>query len=430
MEEPTGLQSGATYSKFAFDQLVLDGVIESKDVTDQYDLSELAEVVTDVTGSQFALTSRLPIRAWQLAQPNKGHMAAAALLMEGAVRNIVTLNYDLAFQSAMVNLGMGDADVGIIRGPEDHSRMTNRNLIFLHRSAESDETSLVLRKTDLDEAWKDQWEQIIASNALASPVTVFVGLGSPAAVLTESVAFLTKIVQVKCYLVGPSGGGGDFAAALGDSAESITQGWCDFALELSGRLAMQHVQQVREEAEKLAREEGLSWNSTDSRVIQALAQLNLVELGTSRGRWLLRGAKYVESSPHITPQLADLSLGLDSLAQLLDSKVAVESNSEVRLRAACSGKEYRLRLAHGGGTKSWETVCDRLKFEDAGSSETPRTVLVSGLRSDKGAPPDGLIRPADPSDLVRGANELTSIDLHDLQRGALDVEQVMERLVS
>ena len=53
-------------------------------------------------------------------------------------------------------------------------------------------TSIVLlmrsfsRPEQLEQAWWGSWEQVIARRVLASPVVVFVGLGSPASVLLET----------------------------------------------------------------------------------------------------------------------------------------------------------------------------------------------------------------------------------------------------
>ena len=43
----------------------------------------------------------------------------------------------------------------------------------------------------LAEAWQESWEEVIARRSLSGPITIFVGLGTPAAVVVET----TKRIQ-------------------------------------------------------------------------------------------------------------------------------------------------------------------------------------------------------------------------------------------
>jgi len=202
MDWPTNLRSGADYSEAAHHRLVHDGVLGAEDCQRPSDLSILADEVYTKTSSQVALTQRLPVGQWQTAAPNLGHSIAAALLIEGAFRSIVTLNYDLAFQFALAQLGK-PASVTIARGPEDHDRIGSRALIYLHRSVESPPETWVLRKSALEGSWKEDWEEVVASGALAAPVTLFAGLGSPAAVLTDTVERLSRVGGTSYYFADP-----------------------------------------------------------------------------------------------------------------------------------------------------------------------------------------------------------------------------------
>ena len=161
MEPPTRLRSGGHYAREAHRRLVADGVISPSDCSDPSDLSEVAQVVYDKTGRQLELTSRLPEADWRMAQPNEGHLAAAALLAEGAVRCIVTLNYDLALQHALSQLGL--RGVSVVRGPEDPANIGAKSLVFLHRSVELPHETWILTKEALEESWRGAWEEAVAN---------------------------------------------------------------------------------------------------------------------------------------------------------------------------------------------------------------------------------------------------------------------------
>ena len=62
-----------------------------------------------------------------------------------------------------------------------------------------------MRTITLEEDWHDAWEGILAQRVLTTPVTVFAGLGSPARVLTESIARVKHALGNGCtvYQVGP-----------------------------------------------------------------------------------------------------------------------------------------------------------------------------------------------------------------------------------
>src|SRR5690606_15795046 len=158
-------------------------VLAEGECADPDDLSVLADLLYEKFGSQAELTSRLPKDAWRTAAPNSGHLFAAALLIEGALHHVITLNYDLAFQHAVAALG-NSTHITFVEGPEEHTNLGTHSVVHLHRSVNQPEETWVLRKTALDAAWKAEWESVIAAANLSAPVVVFVGLGSPANVLT------------------------------------------------------------------------------------------------------------------------------------------------------------------------------------------------------------------------------------------------------
>jgi len=87
--------------------------------------------------------------------------------------------------AALAQVG-AQGDVSVIAGPQDHANLGLLNLIYLHRNAHAAANDWILRTASLQELWKDGWEEAIAQRVIAAAVTVFAGLGNPAAVLTAT----------------------------------------------------------------------------------------------------------------------------------------------------------------------------------------------------------------------------------------------------
>ena len=205
------------------------------------DLSAVADAVFNKRNSQRDVVERLRDQfGLKLATPNDGYWIAAALLCEGVISSVVTLNYDLALSTALSELGAAMI-VGVVERPEDLAYQKTINLYYLHRNANAaDPESWVLRTAALDEEWKGHWEPIIANKVLAAPVVLFAGLGTPVAVLIESTKLLRAALPpvTTLYLADP----GDMASskffqALGlDGAHFIPSGWGALMEALSKRL--------------------------------------------------------------------------------------------------------------------------------------------------------------------------------------------------
>jgi len=67
-------------------------------------------------------------------------------------------------------------------------------IIHLHGNAYDEPDSLVLRTEVINDSWKASWQQVIAQQVLAAPSVLFIGLGSPAPVLTETVQMIADAV--------------------------------------------------------------------------------------------------------------------------------------------------------------------------------------------------------------------------------------------
>lgn len=432
IEFPTGLKTGAAYSQEAFRRLVLDGVLEQDACSDPSDLSQLADAVSSVCGgSQRELTSRLPKDSWRSASPNHGHFLAAALLVEGALRHIITLNYDLALQNALGVLGVPQ-DVAIIKGPEEHDNGGMRALIYLHRSVESDEETWVLRKSDLEDAWKGNWEEVVASANLSAPITVFVGLGSPAAVLTESVSRVAQATKSEFYLVDPNPDS-SFADALGDNVQpAIPMYWGAFMSQLAKRATQEQLARLKDRVVNLATRLDDGDESLGNLPLEGMAELDLVTLGKVRGAWLLHGKPYCPEGVEIQiEQIADLVLGLGHVQTALGG-TSIEFSETGRAEIVeDSGQRTGLYAVHGGGIQPWSQLQTRLEQRTTALPPTrrPRHVLVAGVRQSLDTTPYDLLGRDDPNDLIRGADIILPLGVDEV-RHAFDSkgDKLRERL--
>lgn len=230
LEQPTGLKLARAYADAAYAQLVRDRVLSDGDCADPTDLSALATTVSAKTGGQTALVERLPVNTFRLAQPNSGYLLAAALLRERVLDAVLTLNFDLAMTAALG--AMGAEEVNVVAGPKASDQLASSAVVYLHRNVdEVDLERWILTVKALADEWRDGWEEVVVRRVIASPVVVFAGLGSPAAVLTETVAKLRHALdptQHHVFVVDPAATS-DFEAALQLPSDAhIRTGWCAF----------------------------------------------------------------------------------------------------------------------------------------------------------------------------------------------------------
>lgn len=185
LEAPTNLRLSTFYAQKAHHQLVLDGLLTVGECTDPNDLSAVASALHTKHASQSGLVQRLPRNAFRMAQPNSGYLIAAALLREGVIHSILTLNFDLALSAALGILSA--TEVNVVPGPQATDQLGTATVIYLHRNVdEADPERWILTAEALEHEWEGHWEEVIAHRVLSCPVVVFAGLGSPAAVLTKT----------------------------------------------------------------------------------------------------------------------------------------------------------------------------------------------------------------------------------------------------
>ena len=237
-EEPTAMPLAGRLSEDAHRQLVLNGVIDQGECLEPWNLAELASLVYDKTGGQEDLVSKFPINEMKTATPNEGYLLLAALMSENAVSHVLSLNFDLAVQSAIAQLGLG-SKISIVDCSGQNVAAVP-TLVHLHGCINSHSDSLVLRTEIMDDDWKESWEELVSTQILSAPSILFAGLGSAAPVLSQTLAILddymggnkqTFQVDVSTYAEN------QLAQELSIHQDSFIQSpWCAFMSEISLRL--------------------------------------------------------------------------------------------------------------------------------------------------------------------------------------------------
>jgi hypothetical protein len=377
-------------------------IIDPDDCPTPKDLSCLADAVYKKTGRQDLLVDELAQHyCFKTASPNDGHFLAAALLIEGAIVSVLTLNFDLALTTALAHLRAGST-VGIIEGPNDFRKQVAFNLYYLHRNANApDPEDWVLRTDVLKSNWKNGWERVVAGKVLATPVAVFVGLGSSAAVLTESVKMIRKTIPngSLVYQVDPGEfGDSEFSKDLDiQPGEFIQRGWCDFMSELSDRLLLAQTRSLIESARALVERERLVAEDIDH-VVERIKRMGLLGFGTLRANWLLADRRYSADEPASREFVADLLLAAATVARVTGTTAFPFDDGIVEFRRGDQIVDCRIFVS-GNGTHGCLAVEGKLSARARGfrnHATPPLGVVVSHTR-------DHGIRPvAAPQDLIDG----------------------------
>ena len=431
MEQPTGFASGAHYSREAHRRLVADGVLNDGECTDPDDLSVLADLLYDKYGSQAELTSRLPKDAWRTAAPNSGHLIAAALLIEGAIRHVITLNYDLAFQHAVTALG-NSTNITFVEGPDEHANLASHSVVHLHRSVNQPEETWVLRKSALDTDWAAEWESVIAAANLSAPVVVFVGLGSPANVLTESVSNLAAKAQSSYYLVDRNQDSKFHEALSANLTGTVDLYWGDFMSRLAQRVALEQLQRVRDAHSQMADDDPEMALRRSEDVAKPIQEITLLDLGRARATWLLGPHPYAgEGDAANQRQIAHLLVATDHLsAALATSSLDLDEHGRLTVKTD-GGSTLVFGLAHGGGAIAWSAISTKIRERNNSLAPQQRTnlVIVAGARNTRTPSVDDLVREDTSGDLIRGADTIHPIFADDyLGRPATDLQSAVEEL--
>ena len=418
VEDPTGLKLASEYSAEVHGQLVADGVIQPDECQEAEDLSALAEFVFGRTGSKQEIVTRLPRRDFRLARPNSGYLDVAALMIEGAISCVITLNYDMALTNALVELGAIDIDV--ISGPETVQELGSKCVIYLHGNADRAADDWILRKSELEDAWEATWKDLVTMRVSATPFLVFAGLGSPAAILTESVTRVHRIDPgaPNVYLVDPNNASA-FAAdlALPDS-NVVKLAWCEFMTRLARRLVRECCEAIGSSAKSLCAEHG--WAIAGGRfddLVSCLQLAGLRILGRVRAAWLCKPDPYYPDVESAHLPIAQLLLALGEI--LADPALEFTAVRDGQIRISTSGTRLGSVMGlHGAGVKLWAQARDALHAATAEMSDLPDLVLAAGFtgpRIEDLTPPESVVHGFDDDNIATGAFKPRIIDIDTIK---------------
>ena len=394
-------------------------------------LSAVAEAVVRKTGSQRDLIERFPPGDFKLAEPNDGYLIMAALFLEGAIADTMTLNFDLAARTALANLGAG-ASVSTIRGPEEHTQIGARNLIYLHRDIDSHPDEVILRKEKLDEGWREHWEEVVAQRVLAGPIVVFVGLGSPISVLLETAKRIVTSIgqsQTSVYVVDPSAPeDSDFADALGVAPDQYCRmGWNDFMRALAQRVLEEHRASIQRDCDAIVRELAIETEDVADLCVR-LAEVGLLGLGQLRAAWMLNTSSYL---PHLQGvslrPFSNLVLAIRMMERVSGRQARFGEDGLVEF----SGDGYiaRALVCSGGGWMTMarvEAELSRRREVMRRSGRPPSFALIGGIESGSVvATPSDIAGDTNPEDVVTGPTALQTISIAELRADPSVVLQVI-----
>jgi hypothetical protein len=430
-ETPTGLPLSGELSQQAHTQLVADGVLDDGECLKPDDLSGLADLVFAKTKSQRQLVSRMRPERFQNAKSNEGYRLAVALMLEDVVRTVVTLNYDLAVEHAISEVGAGDR-ISTIKEPSEWSRGLGRLVAFLHGNINSDWDRVILRTCQLNEEWKNGWEQVVVQAAMAAPTCVFAGLGSPAPVLTSSIAWVRSALTGDVYLADP----GDrelsaFATELGiDDAHFIKKGWNAFVGSLASRVLDEHGRCLKEAATAHAAANGLP--PTDlTMTCDGLARAGMVTLGSARAQWLRQEPGYTRLSDETANDLiADLLTALAAVVHETGASIRLSADGVVEFR---NGQQVlgRLALASGFGALSADALSSRARrsLEASATVDPPPSVVILGATNSPlsaVSPPVDIAGEIDATSVAYVSREPVYLSLEDVRTNPTLVVNVWE----
>jgi hypothetical protein len=432
-EAPTSIPLAETCSQECHDRLVADNVLAAGDCLVPSNLSCLADAVFVKRGEQRPLVRQLSQHYnLKTASPNDGHLLTAALLREGAIAAVVTLNFDLALTTAIGRLGVGDA-IGIIDGPDDLPNRKACNLYYLHRNANAaDPETWILRTAALKTEWKGQWEQVVTAMVLPTPIVVFAGLGSPADVLIESSKLIHNAIPhgSKAYQVDPGDPGkSEFFKALALGPDAFVQKtWCEFMEELSQRLVVQHASLLRTAAAAMVRREHLHPEDLTA-LLDRLQSVGLLNVGRMRARWLLYEPEYLAEDQLSRELAVDLLLATAMIARVTDTQAILCGDGVVEFRRGDRTVAAHV-LASGRGTRSRAALEPDLSTRQKhlrGRAVLPSGAIIAGTSNSSAipiTPPTDVLLGDTSESVVFGATALPMFHVDSLRQKQVQCKQV------
>lgn len=422
LEEPTNLKLSRVYSLQVHADLIRDGVLAKGDCEHPDDLSAVTSAVWAKRQSQEEVVTRLPRAEFRNARANDGYRTAAALMREGSVSAVLSLNFDLAMSHALAELSAHE--VAVIAGPSTTRDLGSLVVVYLHRNVnEDDPNEWILRVEALQEEWQGHWEEVLSQRLMSSPVVVFAGLGSPAAVLTESIGWIRQRLdadQHLAYVVDPESTT-EFQDALDlESGAHIQMGWCDFMLQMADRLVTQLDLNLRETCVTMCDDHG--WRDErphiDALSLSFFAQ-GLVASGITRSRWLLSSDGYVPDEPLGRALLGDLLLGVGLAHRLTESDLTIRPDGVVVFRKDGRAAGSCMPVS-GRGVLRWSAIEPRAAklLSTLPAYDRPSFVLIAGLSDSvpsEVSPPRDVAFGDNDDDVASGSTGAVYIGVDDLR---------------
>ncbi|WP_132269617.1 hypothetical protein [Novosphingobium sp. PhB57] len=420
IEQPTAIPLAGDLAETGERTLVLDGLLQPHQCPNPRDLAELATLVFELTGEQAALVRCFPIEQMRLAKPNLGYKLLVALMAEGAITHVLSLNFDKAVQNAAAELGV---QIAVVTEPGDGVPM-RAALVQLHGNADSVPEAMILRTEVLNEGWIGQWHQLVAQQILATPAILFAGLGSAAPVLSTTIDMIQNALAGGKQLYQADAAPFDtnvFAQQLSIPADRYIHGtWGVVVSKLAERIAAAQVDALRANGAALLAENGVEAADRDKFVAltERLRNQALLVLGKFRAHAVLdRAALYRPHSLHTDELLAEPLLRLAQLSEHFGWTALPAPGGTWTLNA--DGRVIgHLVLASGGGVRrlsalepSARAVCERINE----NAVIPADFVLVGAPAAE-APPLAhvdLIADEDPADIIGGPSEALIISAND-----------------
>ena len=431
-EEPTALPLSGDLSRRCFRKLVDDQVLQLEDVANPYDLSAVAEAVFEKRLSQRELVERFPPGDFSQAEPNDGYLVMAALFLEGAIADALTLNFDHAARAALSGLGAGN-QVTTIKGPDEHRRLSNRNLIYLHRDIDSQPDDLILRTSQLDQAWQEGWEQVVAQRVLAGSTIIFVGLGSPPSVLVKTMNRIVNALpddQTSVFVVDTAAYADSTTAHELDIEEAayLRMGWGEFMRALGDRVVAAQCGELQQVCEAMANELGVDSEDVSS-LCDRLASIGLVGLGQLRAAWMLNRSSYrANLDSDSLQQIGNILMVIRLMERTSGSSarffkeglIEFSRDGKITRMVACSGSGWRNYTSIQGGL-NWHLR--KLGIE----GREPSVAVVAGMASGpEVTTPDDITGEAYDGDVIIGPESLTIIDVNEVRLRPERVKEIIQ----
>jgi hypothetical protein len=385
VDPPTSIPLAGDLSEAVERQLVLNGRLQANQCPNPRDLAALASLVFQICNNQVELVQCFPIQRMRLARANLGYKLLVALMAEGAIGHVLSLNFDLAIQNAAAELGIEIATIAAVSEPVP----IRAALIQLHGNANSEPDHLVLRTEAMDGEWIGQWHQVVAQQVLAAPIVLFAGLGSPAPVLTATVAMIQgalggnrALYQADVVAFAQSG----FAAQLEIPEQRYIQGsWNAVVTRLAERIAAQQVDSLLRSGRALLTENhhGEADIQRFTGIAAKLADQSLLTLGKMRAfADLDRDKLYRPHSVRDDEFMSEPMLRLVQVAERFGLDTAPTPAGTWALRR--NGQPIaQIVLATGGGVRRMAAIENRAKticatIADNGPMPVD-VVLIGGL---------------------------------------------------